>query len=244
MPGISLDAAGMRALWLKHLDFTRTCPFRSEPNGRDRYRYGDGPFPEGDGLSLRMMLAECRPRRIIEVGSGFSTACMLDSAEHLGLDELELTCIEPNAGRLRSLLRDGDMERITLVEQPVQEVDASLVDGLERNDILFIDSTHVLKTGSDVHFEFFHLLPRLKPGVVVHFHDVEYPFEYPDKWIFEDNHSWNEAYALRAFLMYNATFAVAYWNSFMWALFTPQMTAELPLRSWNPGGSIWLRRIT
>ncbi len=83
---------------------------------------------------------------------------------------------------------------------------------LNKNDILFIDSTHVLKTASDVHYELFSILPSLNKGVLVHFHDIQYPFEYPRPWLFKDNMSWNEIYALRAFLMYNSAFEVVFWN--------------------------------
>ena len=102
------------------------------------------------------------------------------------------------------------------------------MDSLEPNDFLFVDSTHVLKTGSDVHYELFYLLPRLNPGVLVHFHDVGYPFEYPDKWIYELNYSWNEAYALRAFLMFNAEFSIKFWNSLYAHKFSSQKSSEYP----------------
>ena len=131
---------------------------------------------------------------------------MLDSAEHARLPTLNLTCIEPYPERLPSLMRPGDTKHVNVIDRPVQDVPEEIVDSLQDNDILFIDSTHVMKTGSDVHYEFFHLLPRLKPGVVVHFHDCGFPFEYPDEWIFELNYSWNEVYALRAFSCLTKTF--------------------------------------
>lgn len=189
-----------------------------------------------------MMINHLRPRRIIEVGSGFSSACMLNSAEHAGLPDFALTCIEPYPDRLKSLLRETDYPRVEIIERPVQEVPPETVDTLMPNDILFINSTHVLKTGSDVHYELFYLLPRLRPGVFVHFHDIEFPFEYPSPWIFEENRSWNEAYALRAFLMYNEVFHVVFWPSLFAAVFAPDIQREFPLFLRNSGCSIWLRR--
>ncbi|PWT79423.1 MAG: hypothetical protein C5B44_06875 [Acidobacteria bacterium] len=240
--GLRIDAPAMLALWQKHLNFTRSFPFSQEPNDKDRFSYGNGPFPEGDAITLQMIFAEFRPTRVIEIGSGFSTACMLDTADRLELPNFHITCIEPYPERLRALLRDEDKQRVTIVESFVQDVDEGIIDNLNPNDVLFIDSTHVMKTGSDVHFEFFHLLPRLKPGVLVHFHDVVYPFEYPDKWIFDFNYSWNEAYVLRAFLMYNSLFDIFYWNSLLWRNFGAQMRADITLHSGNPGASIWLKR--
>ena len=238
LKGVSVDVPAMRALWRKHLDFTRAHRFSETANGSERFRYGDGPFPEGDAMSLQLMIAEHRPKRVIEIGSGFSTACMLDAFERLGLEGVEVTCVEPYPERLQSLLRPTD--RVELIQKPVQEVEGALIDKLQPDDMLFIDSTHVMKTGSDVHYEFFHLLPRVKPGVVVHVHDVGFPFEYPDKWVFEFNYSWNEAYALRAFLMYNDAFAITYWNSLLYR--EPDVREEAELKSGNPGSSIWLRR--
>ena len=150
--GVPLDVAAMRRIWVQHLAFTRTCPFSIEPNGKDRYSFGTGPFPEGDGITLRMMLAHLRPRLVIEIGSGFSSACMLDSADHLNLADFHLTCIEPYPERLRSILRPADATRVRILETGVQEVSATIVDQLGPNDILFIDFTHVMKTGSDVHY--------------------------------------------------------------------------------------------
>jgi predicted O-methyltransferase YrrM len=190
-----------------------------------------------------MMIFHFRPKRVIEIGSGFSSACILDSVQHANLRDFHLTCIEPNVSRLRSLLRPEDSERLTLIEAPVQDVPCAIVDALEPNDILFIDSTHVMKTGSDVHYEFFHLLPRLKPGVILHFHDIQYPFEYPDGWIFDSNYSWNEAYVLRAFLMFNKEFSIIFWNALYAGKFTTEITNEFPTFLNNPGGSIWIERV-
>jgi hypothetical protein len=167
---------------------------------------------------------------------------MLDAAEHAALHDFSLTCIEPFPDRLRALLRESDHGSTTIIERQVQDVPSAIVNDLEPNDILFIDSTHVLKTGSDVHYELFHLLPLIKPGVIVHFHDILYPFEYHDHWIFEKNFSWNESYAIRAFLMYNTDFRVLFWNPLFALSFGSSIRDEFPTFLTNPGGSIWLER--
>ncbi len=241
--GMQLDVASMYALWLDNLDFVQTTPFGPTPTVENRYGYSGGPFPIGDGIALRMMIRNHRPKRIIEIGSGFSTACMLDSAKHAGLVDMSITCIDPNTARLRRMLRKEDHDRVEIIEAPVQAVDPAIVDILAPNDILFIDSTHVVKTGSDVHFEFFRLLPRLRAGVIVHFHDVMYPFEYPRKWVVEDNYSWNEAYFLRSFLMYNQAFSVVFWNSLFARYYSREVSNEFAPFLQNPGGSIWLKRM-
>jgi predicted O-methyltransferase YrrM len=233
----------MLGMWNRNLDYIKCTPFTDEQAAQyNRYYYTGGPFPWGDGIALRMMINELMPRRIVEIGSGFSTACMLDSADHIGLDNLQITCIEPYPDRLLSLMRAKDHDRVKLLQRFVQDVPEDVVDELEPGDILFIDSTHVLKTGSDVHFEFFHLIPRLKPGVVVHFHDVPYPFEYPPEWVFEKNYSWNEAYAVRLFLMFNNAFEVIFWGSLLARSYTDKIRSDYPTFLRNPGSSIWLRR--
>lgn len=239
--GISIDLTGMRELWRGSLEVIRSCNFNEHRRSLDKRFDLSGPFPYGDALSLLILMHNARPSRIVEIGSGFSTACMLDCGDDLGLADLRITCIEPYPERLLDLLKPEDKKCVELIRQPVQDVPASIVDELSENDFLFIDSTHVLKTGSDVHYELFHLLPRLKPGVFVHFHDCRYPFEYPMEWI-KDNYSWNEVYALRAFLSYNSKFSIAFWGSLFRRIFAREIGEEHPtFLVENPGTSLWLR---
>lgn len=239
--GIDFDLDAMRAYWVTHRDMLASVPFADQPNGRDRYHYTGGPYPHGDAIMLRAIIGAQRPMRIIEIGSGFSTACMLDSLDHFDLGGTRISCIEPHAARLRSVLRPADAARVEILERPVQGMELDRFAALQANDILFIDSTHVLKTGSDVHYELFHILPVLKPGVLVHFHDCRYPFEYPEEFIFRRNYSWNEAYALRAFLMYNTRFRVFFYNSLFAAEFRGLVAETCPPFLRNPGSSIWLQ---
>ena len=187
------------------------------------------------------MIGHFRPRRVIEIGSGFSSACMLDAAEHAGLEEFHLTCIEPFPKRLKSVLRsDDEGTRVTIHERGVQQMPLDMFAALEPNDILFIDSTHVMKTGSDVHYEIFYILPVLKPGVVVHFHDCRFPLEYSDTQIFEKNYSWNEAYAVRALLMYSTRFKVFFSGSVFAREREALVRETIPDFLRNPGSALWL----
>jgi predicted O-methyltransferase YrrM len=214
-----------------------TFPTQKEPT--HRYYADNGAFPLGDALVLRAMIKHAKPRRIIEVGSGFSTACMLDTLDELGRS-VRMTCIEPYPDRLKSLLRPGDL--VEIIASPVQRVAVDRFAALQSGDILFIDSTHVVKAGSDVHYELFEILPRLAPGVFIHFHDAMYPFEYPLEWIFEHNHSWNEAYMLRAFLMYNKEFSVFYSSSYLMLYARSLLTTHFAGFPSNPGSGLWLLR--
>ena len=239
--GIHFDEDAMVRFWKENAEFIKNTPFSEHDDGKNRYYYNN-IFPYGDAIMLRAMIAHFQPKNVIEVGSGFSSACMLDTIDHVGLSDFALTCIDPDAGRLRGRLRQEDHSRIDIIEGLVQDVPVSTFSTLNENDILFIDSSHVLKTASDVHYELFSILPSLNKGVLVHFHDIQYPFEYPRQWLFENNNSWNEIYALRAFLMYNSAFEVVFWNGLFARRQRELVHDTNPLFLKNPGGSIWLRR--
>jgi hypothetical protein len=112
---------------------------------------------------------------------------------------------------------------------------------LRSGDVLFVDSSHVAKIGSDVNSLFFDVLPNLAPGVVVHVHDIHYPFEYPKDWVFEGR-AWNEAYLLRAFLTMNTDYEILLFNSYLSCFHIDEVAQLMPGWRINPGGSIWLRR--
>ena len=239
--GIQIDTDKMLAFWDKNIGSFRAT-FADDKQIDARFYFNGGPFPYGDAATLHAMIGHFRPRNIVEIGSGFSTACMLDSADIHGNSELKITCIEPFPDRLKSLVRPQDYERITLLDERVQNIDVDqIVKDLYEGDILFIDSTHVLKTASDVHYEIFEIIPRVRPGVLVHIHDCPYPFEYPQLWI-DRNYSWNEAYAVRAFLMYNTQFEISFWGSLFRSLFPERVSREGGTFTRNPGTSLWLQR--
>jgi len=182
-----------------------------------------------------------RPKRIIEVGCGYSSLVILDALDELGDPDVEVTMIEPHAALLRSLLRPGDERRVTILERPLQEVGTDAFACLRDGDILFIDSTHVCKTDSDVTHALGRVLPSLAPGVSVHFHDIFWPFEYPRDWVYQGR-AWNEAYALRAFLQYNTAFRIELFLSYLWYVQREALESAMPLVAAN-GSSLWLRRV-
>ena len=163
-------------------------------------RYKRNPMFSGlDALVLYSFINKYSPKKIIEVGSGYSTAIMLDAYSTLNISA-DITCIEPNPSRLKSLLCESD--NVKIIEQGVQSVPLDMYDTLEENDLLFIDSSHVARRGSDVPFEYFQILPRIKKGVLIHIHDIHFPFEYCSKWA-KQMRAYNEIYILRAFLINN-----------------------------------------
>ena len=189
-----------------------------------------------DAAVLRALLLDLRPAHFYEVGSGYSTAVVLDAAED-ELPDLRVTCVEPNPERLLSRLRPGDRERLTLVQALVQDVaPEDIAAALAPGDVLFIDSTHVVKAGSDVVWLLLHTLPLLAPGVVVHVHDVHWPFEYEDPWL-REGRDWTEAYLLQAFLAHNAAWELLLFNSFLAEEHREALPAALRGAA---AGSVWL----
>jgi len=243
--GVKIDAEQQLAELARLTMHADAMPFTDEKTAENRYYYRNPSYGFGDACIYWGMLANLRPRRIIEIGSGFSSALALDSIDRLGL-ATTCTFIDPYPQVLQQLAAPID-PRHRVIEDLVQNVDPSIVTELGRNDILFIDSSHVVKSGSDVLFELTELLPRLPPGAVVHFHDAFYPFEYPLKWVLDDNRSWNELYFLHAFLMYNHAFEIRFFNHFVATtqrdavrrLIAEPLASRLLL---NPGGGLWLTR--
>lgn len=207
------------------------------------HRYGPNNqwFCHSDGAVYYSMLTTFKPKRIIEVGSGFSSAIALDTRDQK-LHDAELTFIEPYPERLLTLLQDSDHARTTLHRKALQDVPLETFDALEEDDILFVDSTHVSKAGSDVNWLFFQVFPRLKPGVIIHIHDIHFPFEYIDSWL-NEGRSWNELYMLRSFLSYNDSFKIAFFNSWVWQKHSEIVEQYLPATNGEMPGSIWLRRV-
>ena len=143
---------------------------------------------------------------------------------------------------MKSLIRSDDLRSIDIVESRLQDVPIDQFQKLNSGDFLFIDSTHVSKTGSDVNYLLFDVLPALSDGVYIHLHDVFYPFEYPKEWVF-GGRSWNEIYALRAFLQYNTRFSIEMMNTYLQHFNRQRFIERMPLCMKNMGGSIWLRKL-
>ena len=217
-------------------------PFPEQPTSGWRYHLDNPSYGHYDAIMLYSMLREARPRRIIEVGSGFSSAAMLDLNERLFGGSVHLTFIDPDMIRLRRLLREDDHTRVTLIEKRVQEVALETFTSLGENDLLFIDSSHVSKIGSDVNRLYFDVLPVLAPGVLIHIHDVAGNLEYPREW-FEEGRAWNEQYLLRAFLMNNRDYRIELFTAWLFNLYHPFIAERMPMCARGGGGQMWLRKL-
>jgi predicted O-methyltransferase YrrM len=234
MLGVDLRADGQQ-------DLARAMAprWRELPQGGRYDIPGNRMFPRSDAAVLSALIRMLSPKRIIEVGSGYSSAVMLDTRD----PATALTFIEPYPDRLRGLLRENEVNW-ELIEAPVQATDPARFGDLDRDDMLFIDSTHVMKAGSDVGYLIFEILPILKSGVLVHFHDIfyaEHGLGYQPTWL-REHRDWNEAYLLQAFLTHNDAYEIMFFNDFIWQTESELIREHLPETVGQRPGGLWLRR--
>ena len=195
-----------------------------------------------DARALFVLLHAWRPRRVIEVGSGYSSLLIADVNRRWFNQEIHFKCIEPYP---RAFLRNRIDGISQLIEAKVQRVPIEAFASLEAGDILFIDSSHVAKTGSDVNCIYFDVLPVLARGVRIHIHDIFLPHEYPRPWVVDDNRSWNEQYLVRALLMYTKGFRVEFGCAYAFHAYPELVIKALahPKGHGYGGGSLWLTKI-
>ncbi len=239
LPAIDLNEERQMALFQKFKEYYKEQPFDAHKKAGLRYFFENRAYGSHDAIVLYGFIRETCPRKIIEVGSGYSSCVILDTNELFFDNTISCTFIDPDPGALLSLITEKDKTRIQLIPSKVQDVGLDLFLELTAGDILLIDSSHVAKVNSDVNYLFFEVLPRIRSGVYIHFHDIGYPFEYPSTWIYRGR-AWNEAYVLRAFLQYNHAFEIQYYSTFVAKCHGDELAKEMPLC--KHGVSIWIKK--
>ena len=203
-----------------------------------RFHLNNGLFDGIDALVAYCMVRHFQPRLIIEVGSGFSSL-ILGEAAVKNNNNSALVCIEPFPV---DFLQQGFPGLHSLIKKKIEDIDLEFFSQLESGDILFIDSSHTVKIGGDVNYLFLEVLPRLKPGVIVHVHDIFFPFNYPRDWVIEEFRFWTEQYLLQAFLSFNSEFEVLMANGYLAYRYMENLKATFTNSPWWSGGSFWMRR--
>ncbi len=212
----------------KLLPYIAECGFPDSPvhaNGHGpQFHFNNGFFERVDAEIAYAFVRQRKPKRVVEIGSGNSTlvnaAAMRKNAEE-GFPG-ELTAIEPFPA---PYLKQGIPGLTRLIQEKVQDTALDLFLSLEAGDILFIDSSHVVSMDSDVLYECLRILPRLAPGVLIHFHDIFSPLDYPEKFVKRNLCFWCEQYMLEAFLSFNSAFKVVWAGSAM-QRFHPEVLRE------------------
>lgn len=230
----------------------RLAPYASElsrvpwdaPAGPPVYHWNNDFWRGLDALVHYGLLRDLKPSRVIEIGCGWSSLLLAQALAANDVAGSELTPVHQIEPYPRRELLAALPAHWTREETMLQRAALASFEELTAGDVLFYDGSHVARAGSDVNWFFFEILPRLAPGVVVHIHDVYWPADYPDTWIFERGQTWNEQYVLQAFLMYNDTFELLVANSALRATHHEELSRlyDDARDGIGGGGSVWLRR--
>jgi hypothetical protein len=244
LPGIELNEAGQLAIIknFKFADELRAIPLDGDVDGE--FAYNRGPFNSGDAETLYNFVRYLKPRRIVEVGSGMSTlmarlaisANQRDdprySCDHICIEPFEQPWLESTGA--------------IIIRELVENTDLTLFTNLQPNDILFVDSSHVIRPQGDVLHEMFQIYPSLAGGVYVHVHDIFTPRDYLPDWILRgDRKLWNEQYLLEAFLSFNREFEIVAAMNWLAHTHPEKLVEACPILMQQPGrepGSFWFRR--
>lgn len=247
IPGLDLNVEGQLELLrqLRYADELRQIPLRkTAKSDRPSFCYYNGTFEGGDAEFLYSMIRRFKPKRVFEIGSGNSTLMARLAMERNRSEdpayECRHLCIEPY---MQPWL---EQTGAVIVRQRVELCDLSLFDELESGDILFVDSSHVIRPQGDVLFEVLEVFGRLKPGVFIHVHDVFTPRDYIEKWVVEDQRFWNEQYLIEAFLSFNKEFEIIGALNHLAHSYRQDLSEACPIFAADPNSepkSLWLRRV-
>lgn len=248
LPGININEEGQLNL-LSLFSSELKEEYESLPRDRTpvpyQYYINNDTFESVDGEILFCMIRHFKPKKIFEIGSGTSTylsaQAILKNKED-NHHECELVAFEPYPN---DVLKAGFPGLTKLDPTKAQDIPLSEFGKLKENDILFIDSSHVLKIGSDVQYEYLEVLPRLNRGVIIHLHDIFLPAEYPQEWVLNNYRFWTEQYLLQAFLAFNDSFEVLWAGSYMHLKHPDRLEAAFSSykRDQRWPGSFWMRKV-
>lgn len=245
LPGLDMNEAEQLRL-LSKFDYAEELnkfPIQRNENSPLGFYFENPSFIYGDAEYLYSIIRYLKPGRIVEVGSGYSS---LIAAEALRKNKKENpdyecnhVCIEPYE---MPWLEDTGVE---VLRKKVEDIPLEYFQQLRPNDIVFIDSSHMVRPQGDVLYEILELLPSLPSGVYVHIHDIFTPFDYPEDWIKSYVRLWNEQYMLEAFLSFNRDFRIVGALNWLKHYHTPDTNRAFPMLASHPGsnpGSFWIVR--
>jgi predicted O-methyltransferase YrrM len=239
LPGIELNVDFqlelVRKVFPRYRDEYMRIPIE-RTTADDSFYLANTMFGGVDALILYCMIRYLEPQLVLEIGSGMSSRLIAEAA--VENQRPRLVSIDPYPDLT---VRSGLPSPTSLITKRVEEVDLEVFQRLESNDILFIDSSHVVRYGGDVNYLFLEVIPRLSPGVVVHVHDVFIPHEYPEAWVKDKLRFWSEQYLLQAFLAFNTEFEVLLSTHYLRYHHWSDVVETFP-SGLNGGGSFWMRR--
>lgn len=248
LPGIDLNPAPQIQLLEEFAEQNHAAwnslANRSSASKPNLFALGNDYFDCVDAEILFAMVRRFKPRRIYEIGSGYSTLLAKEAVQENRKQNSAYVCehvaIDPFPADFLNMGNDC----LKLVPERIQDIPLRMFEDLKKNDILFVDSSHILAIGSDVRFAYLEILPRLNPGVLVHLHDIFLPAEYPKEWVLGHHRFWNEQYIFQAFLTYNSEFEVLWAGHYMHLNHPDLLREKIPsyrYPTYNPT-SFWIRR--
>ena len=241
LPGLDFNIDEQLELLTKFKYNEELLKFPIKKNEDQPFYYDNGWYPSGDAEYLYNMVRHFKPKRIFEVGSGFSTLVVkaaLDKnkatapasfCEHICIEPYEQPWLEKTISKV--------------IREKVETIDKSFFRQLAANDILFIDSSHIIRPQGDVLFEYLEVLPVLAPGVIVHVHDIFTPKDYPDEWVYNRHSLWNEQYLLEAFLTFNSEFRIIGSLNYLAHHYKKELAEKCPVFAQQDGqepGAFWI----
>ena len=239
--GIDINESYQLELFNNLIQFYSEIPWCKKSRPGYRFYYDNEAFQEMDSIILYSLIRLCNPKNIIEIGSGFSSAVSIDTNEYFMNKKINIEFIEPYTDLLHSLIFPNDKLQYNIYKSRLQDIQLDLFNKLNDKDILFIDSTHVLKTGSDVELILGEILPMLNPGVIIHIHDIHWPFVLYKDWAMEGR-AWNEVSAIRSFLQFNSEFEIIFMLHWMACEHLDKINEMMPLATQGIGNGLWIRR--
>lgn len=230
LPGINFNDKEQLEL-LEHFNYNEELlkipQYPNQKKQKQEFCYNEGPFNSGDAEYLYNIIRYYQPKRIIEIGSGYSTLMANNAVKMNKIKYVDYNCkhycIEPFENKWLEELN------IEIVREKVEDLDNSYFDQLQENDILFIDSSHMIRPQGDVLYEYLELLPQLNKGVVVHIHDIFTPKDYLNEWLEKDGRFWNEQYLLEAFLSQNHEYRIIGATNYLMHKYFAEFSEKCPV---------------
>ncbi len=239
LPGFKLEPER----YLKLLDdlfpyATEILSYPIEQKGESEFWFRNHAYQDLDAVSLYCMVRHFKPRRIIETGCGFSSRVISIAARKNASEGHPVQCTFIDPYPSERILRD----RLAgpLVEKKVEDVPLASFQELQQGDFLFIDTSHVIKTQNDCCYEYLELVPSLKPGVILHVHDIFTPYDYPEEWILKNQFAFNEQYALECLMTGNPALETILPLHYLWKDYADSLSRFYPGRPLRPV-AFWLK---
>jgi predicted O-methyltransferase YrrM len=243
LKGIDFNTAEQLMLLKEFKYQDELTKFPINKTDRVEFYYTNPSYTYGDAEYLYSIIRHYKPKRIVEIGSGYSTLIVKNAVtKNKSADTsyyCQHTCIEPYEQAWLETLE------IEVIRKKVEDIDKSFFQKLTENDILFIDSTHIIRPQGDVLFEYLELLPILNPGVLIHIHDILTPKDYLDEWVYDRHYLWNEQYLLEAFLMFNSKFKIIGALNYLSHNYRKEFAEKCPVFAEQGGepGAFWIKKI-